>query len=51
MLTVKEYAAKHDVKERTVRAWIERDKLKAEKPGRDWMIPDQPKPKDRRKKK
>jgi excisionase family DNA binding protein len=50
-LTCKDFAKRHGVTIRTVQAWINRGKLKAEKFGRDWMIPEQDKPKDRRKKK
>jgi excisionase family DNA binding protein len=50
-LTCKQYADKHGLKEKTVRQWINRGKLKAEKHGRDWAIPEgTEKPKDRRKK-
>jgi excisionase family DNA binding protein len=50
-LTVKQYADLCGVKVRTVQQWINRGKLKAKKFGRDWMIPEQEIPKDRRKKK
>lgn len=47
--TVKEFAEKHSVAERTVRAWISKGKIPAQKFGRDWMIPiDTPKPPDGR---
>jgi excisionase family DNA binding protein len=48
-LTVNQFARKHSVTERTVRAWIAQEKIQAQKFGRDWMIPaDTPKPADRR---
>jgi excisionase family DNA binding protein len=47
--TVNQFARKHSVAERTVRAWISKGKIPAQKFGRDWMIPaDTPKPADGR---
>jgi excisionase family DNA binding protein len=51
MLTTQQAAKLWGVKEITVIKWIKRGKLKAEKHGRDWAIPEQDKPKDRRCKK
>jgi len=49
-MTTKEAAEVWGVEQRTVLAWINRNKLpSAQKIGRDWMIPkDTPKPVDRR---
>lgn len=49
-ITVMQAAEKWGVSPRTVRSWIERDKLpEAERVGRDWLIPeDTQRPADRR---
>lgn len=49
-ITVKEYAVKHGVAERTVRQKLQGNKIPgAQKLGRDWLIPaDAPYPEDSR---
>ena len=48
MLTVKEYAAKHDVKPRMVQKWAQEGRIKAQRFGDVWAIEDSPRPTDKR---